>query len=207
MAEPFHQTLSGGAADGTVCEDGCMTLPSAWVMRFLPLVRSGGRVLDVACGECRHTALLLLKGFQVLAVDADASHARSLLGAPGLAVEQRDLEGDPWPYDGQGFDAVIVTNYLHREHFPHYWASLAPGGVFIMETFTKANAAIWGRPRSPAHYLLPGELLQLMPAGARLAAYEEGLTTERHAVARIVWMKPEASGEPRFRCGVPLGAR
>ena len=30
---------------------------SAWVKRFVPLIKAGGRVLDLACGSGRHAAL------------------------------------------------------------------------------------------------------------------------------------------------------
>ncbi|MDO5532052.1 bifunctional 2-polyprenyl-6-hydroxyphenol methylase/3-demethylubiquinol 3-O-methyltransferase UbiG [Sutterella sp.] len=168
----------------------CMQLPSAWLMRWLEAVRPGSRVLDVACGEGRHTSLMLMKGYRVTAVDRDLSFVRPLAGFPGLTLEKRDLESGPWPWGEGAFDAVLVTNYLHRPHFPDYFRTLAPGGLFIMETFTEVNTRIWGRPRNPDHYLLTGELLKLTPEGARVVAYEEGLTENRLGVARIVWMKP-----------------
>ena len=83
-----------------------------------------------------------------------------------------------------------MTNYLYRAHFPHYWRSLKPGGLFLMETFTTVNTAIWGRPRSPEHVLQPGELLRLAPPEARICAYEEGLNADELGLERIVWLKP-----------------
>ena len=70
-----------------------------------------------------------------------------------------------------------------------------------METFTKATAHL-GRPRNPEHYLLERELLRLAPEAAHIVAYEEGMTTEDHAVARIVWMKP-APAEPTASRSAP----
>ena len=61
-----------------------------------------------------------------------------------------------------------------------------------METYTRANGFIWGHPRSPAHFLEEGELIRLMPSGARLVAYEEGQTPEGWCVARICFVKPGA---------------
>jgi predicted RNA methylase len=46
--------------------------PSAWVMRFCPLIAEGGRVLDLAAGSGRHSVYLAKLGFSVLAVDRDA---------------------------------------------------------------------------------------------------------------------------------------
>lgn len=170
--------------------ENCMRYPSAWVMRFADELPPRARVLDLACGEGRHTGLFLMKGFRVTAVDIDLSYVEPLAGTPELTLECRDLENEPWPYGKDMFDAIVVTNYLHRPHFPHYAESLAPGGLFIMETFTETNTRIWGRPRNPEHYLLPGELLKLAPKDARIVAYEEGLTTLDYGVERIVWMKP-----------------
>ena len=95
-----------------------------------------------------------------------------------------------WPYAEEAFDAIIVTNYLYRAHFSHYWRSLKSGGLFLMETFTTVNTAIWGRPRSPEHVLQPGELLRLAPQEARICAYEEGLNADELGLERIVWLKP-----------------
>jgi len=48
-----------------------VSAPSEWVVRCAPLIRSGGRVLDVACGTGRHTRFLIQAGFQVEAVDRE----------------------------------------------------------------------------------------------------------------------------------------
>ncbi len=177
--------------------------PSAWVMRFLPLVRRRGSVLDVAAGEGRHTALMLMRGLRVTAVDIDVSALEGLVGTPGFTLECRDLEAEPWPYAPASFDALVVVNYLHRAHLPRYWEALAPGGILIFEAFLQTNARIWGRPRSPDHALRDGELLGLIPPGARLIAYEEGATDTELLVARMACAKP--SGADPY--GYALGAR
>src|SRR5207248_1207608 len=112
---------------------------SAWVRRFLPLIRRGGRVLDLAAGSGRHTRLLLDGGFAVCAVDRDIS-ALSPLAGTDCEVRQIDFEtGAPWPL-GDGYDAIVVTNYLFRPLLPAMAQALAPGGVLIYETFALGNA-------------------------------------------------------------------
>ena len=64
---------------------------SAWVLRFLPLIRPGGRVLDLAAGGGRHTRLLLECGFRVHAVDRDVAALLPLAG-PRCTVGTIDLE-------------------------------------------------------------------------------------------------------------------
>src|SRR6266851_5065289 len=94
--------------------------PSAWVKRFAPLIRPGGRLLDLAAGAGRHTRLLLDMGLRVTAVDRDIAELRPLAGAT-CEIRAIDLEaGAPEsalaPLGGD-YDGIIVTNYLHRPLF------------------------------------------------------------------------------------------
>ena len=144
--------------------------PSAWVMRWMPLIRPGGAVLDVACGSGRHARELARLGFEVSAVDRDTS----LFPDPpaGVALLQADLEGGPWPYPGARFDGIVVTNYLHRPLLPVLVGSLEPGGVLLYETFAQANER-FGKPSNPAFLLAPGELLGAVAPRLRVLAYED----------------------------------
>src|SRR6266851_1206659 len=73
---------------------------SAWVRRFAPLIRPGGRVLDLAAGAGRHTRLLLDMGFAVTAVDRDIEGLRPLAGDK-CEIRAIDLEtGAGWPLGG-----------------------------------------------------------------------------------------------------------
>src|SRR5712691_4564475 len=111
---------------------------SVWVRRFLPLIRRGGRVLDLAAGNGRHTRLLLNMGFAVTAVDRDVAALQPLAG-DACEVRAIDLEtGVGWPLGG-GYDGIVVINYLHRPLFAPIAAALAPGGVLIYQTFAAGN--------------------------------------------------------------------
>jgi hypothetical protein len=82
--------------------------PSAWISRFLPLIRRGGKALDLAAGGGRHTRPLLDMGLRVTAVDRNVEALRALAG-PHCAVHEIDLEaGEPQnvlgPLGG-GYDA------------------------------------------------------------------------------------------------------
>lgn len=149
-----------------------LELPSPWVCRFAPLIRAGGRVLDVAGGGGRHARYLDARGYCVETVDRDAEALRGLDGVPGVTVREADLEHGPWPYAGQSFDAIVVTNYLHRPLFPHLLAALADGGVLIYETFAAGNER-YGRPSNPDFLLKPGELLEFARGRLRVVAYED----------------------------------
>jgi len=149
-----------------------LELPSPWVCRFAPLVRGGGLVLDVACGAGRHARYLAGLGYRVEAVDRDTGALRELADVAGVTTRNADLEHGPWPYSGQQFDAIVVTNYLHRPLFSHLLAALADGGVLIYETFAAGNER-YGRPGNPDFLLKPGELLELTRGRLRVVAYED----------------------------------
>jgi SAM-dependent methyltransferase len=150
----------------------------------VPLIRRGGRVLDLAAGSGRHTRLLLESGFAVCAVDRDISALSPLAGA-GCEVRQIDLEtGAPWPLGGR-YDAIVVTNYLHRPLLPAIAQALAPGGVLIYETFARGNER-FGRPHNPDFLLRPGELLRAF-AMLTVVAFEQGeISVPRPAVIQRI---------------------
>jgi SAM-dependent methyltransferase len=138
-------------------------------MRWASLIRTGGTVLDLAAGHGRHSRALAARGLHVLAVDVDVSG----LNDTGVEVVAVDLETGPWPLAGRTFDGIVITNYLHRPHFPHLIAALNDGGVLIFETFAEGNEKL-GRPRNPDFLLAPGELLKAFGDALQVVAYEHG---------------------------------
>ena len=161
---------------------------SEWVLRWAPLV-GRGPVLDLACGNGRHSRYFLEKGFEVHAVDRDP---RSIEGARFL---QADLEnGSPWPFAGDRFGAIVVSNYLHRPLFPVIIESLAAGGVLIYETFMAGNEK-FGRPRNPDFLLRPGELLRAFSA-LTVVAFEQGVVQRPKpaALQRLCAVRGQSEG-------------
>lgn len=147
------------------------TAPSDWVNRFLPLIKPGGLVLDLAAGSGRHVRLLRDCGFAVSAVDRDTTALLAFAG-PCCEVRRIDLETDDRRQLGDDYDGIIVTNYLHRPLLPAIARALAPGGVLIYETFARGNER-FGRPRNPDFLLRPGELLEAFTT-LTVVAFEQG---------------------------------
>src|SRR2546423_3876427 len=103
-------------------------LPSEWVRRWADLITLGP-VLDVASGGGRHAVLFAERGLDVVAVDREAQ------SIAGVRCVQADLEGGgAWPFAGQRFAAIVVTNYLHRPLLPTLEGALDEAGVLIYET-------------------------------------------------------------------------
>jgi SAM-dependent methyltransferase len=167
--------------------------PSPWVTRWAILMRPGGEVLDLACGAGRHSRHLAKLGFEVTAVDRNPAFFAD--PPPGVTIAGADLEGGPWPFAGRRFDAIVVTNYLHRPLLPVLVESLAPGGVLVYETFARGNER-FGKPSNPAFLLAPGELLEAVRGRLRVIAYEDLIVDSPRAAAvqRLCARREDAAG-------------
>jgi SAM-dependent methyltransferase len=144
-----------------------MSDPASWLVQHAELLPRAGRALDVACGRGRHALWLAERGLTTLAVDRSADAIREVNEAARarrlpLRAEVRDLESGVDPFrDDTTFDVIVVVHYLHRPLFPGLRDALAPGGLLVYETFTRAQAAR-GKPTNPDFLLKPGELIELM---------------------------------------------
>jgi predicted TPR repeat methyltransferase len=127
-------------------------------------------VLDVAAGTGRHVRFLQSMGHRVTALDRDAA-ALAQCGADQLITA--DLEHGSRVLVGARFDALVVTNYLHRPLFGALESWLADDGVLIYETFAIGQEA-FGRPANPDFLLAPGELFHAFPQ-LQVTAYEHGI--------------------------------
>ncbi|MFO7190155.1 MAG: methyltransferase domain-containing protein [Pseudomonadota bacterium] len=162
--------------------------PSDWVVRWAPLVRPGGTVLDLACGYGRHARLFAACGHPVVAADRDAAALATLAGEANIETRVVDLEaqGAPWPFGAARFAGIVVTNYLHRPLFPPLLDALEEGGVLIYETFMAGNER-YGKPSNPAFLLRPHELLEQVHGRLAVVAFEQGeVASPRPAVVQRI---------------------
>jgi SAM-dependent methyltransferase len=183
--------IESTSTPGRANAHGSIAEPSPWVVRFAALVPPASRVLDVACGLGRHARLFAGQGCRVDAVDVDASCAGAFDEEPLVTFRRADLENSPWPYRGQQFDAIVVTNYLHRALFATLADALAPGGVLIYETFAVGNER-YGKPSNPAFLLRPRELFDVFGVSLHILAFEEGVT----GLPRVARMQRLAAVRP-----------
>ena len=165
-------------------------IPSGWIRRWADQIPAGRPVLDLACGNGRHAVLFASLGHPVCAVDRDLAPSGPVRQAPGIAWCQADLEAAPWPYPGQKFGGIVVSRYLQRPLFDVLIDSLEPGGMLIYETFSLGQIR-YGRPRNPAHLLLPGELLETVHGRLRVIAFEDvDEADQRRCMQRICARRP-----------------
>ena len=138
-------------------------------------------MLDIACGNGRHTRLFTARGCKVTAIDRDLACGASLQNDANVHFIAADLEAETTDHRSliadHRFDVIVVTNYLHRPLFAALKNALAPEGLLIYETFALGNAA-FGRPSNPDFLLRPRELLDTFGADLRVLAFEDGFTTK-----------------------------
>ncbi|MDM0053706.1 bifunctional 2-polyprenyl-6-hydroxyphenol methylase/3-demethylubiquinol 3-O-methyltransferase UbiG [Variovorax sp. J22R115] len=164
--------------------------PSPWIVRWSHLLAPGASVLDVACGSGRHMRWFAERGHPTTGVDRSPEAVAS--AAPFGQTVLADIESGPWPFAGQGFGGVIVTNYLWRPRMADIVAAVAAGGVLLYETFAAGNETV-GKPSRPDFLLQPGELLAAC-AGLRVVAYEDGfLAAPDRFVQRVAAVRPPDS--------------
>ena len=157
----------------------------------------GRAVLDLACGRGRNALAAAASGLRVIALDRDAA-ALSELGARArearLSVSRvrADAEaGHALPFADGALAAVLVFRFLFRPLSAEIARVLAPGGLLVYETFTRAQRAFARGPKRDAFLLATGELGALFPELETLRS-EEGVFDEPEptALARLVARKP-----------------
>lgn len=163
--------------------------PSPWIVRHAGLARAKGRVLDVACGGGRNGRFFLQRSHPTVFLDIDGAKVRDLKGTNGVEIMETDLETktpNAWPFDSASFAVVVATNYLWRPLMPALIDSIAPGGVFLYETFAVGNEA-FGRPKNPDFLLKAGELLEMVRGKLRVVAFgQETRRTPNPAVVQHI---------------------
>lgn len=181
------------SSDLPALHGGAGSAPSPWVLRFGCGLAPGARVLDLACGGGRHARWFAARGCNVLGVDRDPACGEALAGS-GVEFLCADLESGPWPLAGREFDAVVVTNYLHRPLLGPIAQALAPGGLLIYETFALGQER-FGKPSNPDFLLAPGELLAAFGGALRVWAFEDGELARPARVQRIAARRPWPGGD------------
>jgi len=151
--------------------------PSSWIVKFAPLIKSQGLVLDLACGSGRHAKWLAQQGYQVDALDRDPIATSSMQGIDGIRIQLTDLETTEPPSFEHSYDGIIVSRYLHRPLLTSLATILKPGGILIYETFMRGNER-YGKPSNPDFLLMPDELLNTYSPLLNVISFEQGEVME-----------------------------
>ena len=148
------------------------TKPSKWLKYCLNnLVKQKKTALDLACGRGRNSLLLASYGFNVTSVDINSEYLKCFSSNKVKKIEKDIEKTDNWPLSDNGFDIIVVTNFLNRSIFPLIINSINPCGFLIYETFSIGQEQI-GKP-SNRNYLLQEKELTYLCNGLSLIKYEK----------------------------------
>lgn len=141
FAEAYRQGEHGWPVEG----------PSAPLVRFLQRYQKthpSGTVLDLGCGEGRHTFLFAEKGYRAFGVDYQrqaVDRARSIGRQRGWATDGRFLLADLFhlPFQKGSVDILVDYGCLHhvkKSDFPRYLNAvvplIVPGGHYLLSCFS-----------------------------------------------------------------------
>jgi SAM-dependent methyltransferase len=160
----------------------------AFVVRAYGPFAPPGRVLDLAGGLGRNAFYFLERGQPVVLVEKSREALKRLRGVEGLRLLELDLESrEALSRLPQGpFAAIVKSYYVNRPLLQALPPLLAPGGLLLVEGFSRREALRRGRPESP-FYWEPEELLT-PPPGLALRAFGEGWMEGYRAYA--VYLRP-----------------
>lgn len=155
--------------------------PAEWLVEHRALLEalpSGGRALDLACGDGRNARYLAELGFAVDAIDiSDVMIGRLGDAAVALRLDVRprvaDLEREPVLPRGE-YSVVMNFNYLQRNLFGPLAEALRPGGLLFFETFARPHIDELGHDLPAKFVLADNELLVAFP-GLHVHDYFEGV--------------------------------
>ena len=148
------------------------TKPSKWLKYCLNnFVKHKKTALDLACGKGRNSLLLANYGFNVSSIDINKEYLKCFSNNRIKKIEKDVEKIANWPLSKNGFDIIVVTNFLNRSIFPLIISSINPCVFLIYETFSIGQEKI-GKP-SNKNYLLQENELTFLCASLSLIKYEK----------------------------------
>ena len=138
-------------------------------------------VLSLAEGEGRNAVFLASRGLDVLGVDASdvgLAKAQKLAASKGLAIRTEVADLASYEPQENYFGSVIsisahLPSHLRNRLYPLVERSLKPGGIILLESYTKAQLSRnTGGPKDPDLLLDLAELVKLFPNCEPIIAQE-----------------------------------
>jgi len=138
-------------------------------------------VLSLAEGEGRNAVFLASRGLDVLGVDASdvgLAKAQKLAASKGLAIRTEVADLASYEPQENYFGSVIsisahLPSNTRNRLYPLVERSLKPGGIILLESYTKAQLSRnTGGPKDPDLLLDLAELVKLFPNCEPIIAQE-----------------------------------
>mgnify|MGYP001812071856 CR=1 FL=1 len=153
------------------------TEPAAFLKQAVTWMRCRGKALDLAMGAGGNAVFLAERGFEVTGIDISevgVNHSRRHAQVRGVQIESLVADLASLSLGDSCWDLIVNFYFLDRSLFPKFITALAPGGHFVLETFSTDHPPLGGGfgPKNPAYLLEPNELLSAF-AELRVLHYED----------------------------------
>lgn len=134
-----------------------------WLARYAPLLRRGGRTLDLGCGSGVSIGALLAQDQQVTACDFSQNAIQSVKARfPGIAAACFDMT-TPFPFESAQFSAVVADLSLHyfpwadtQRIFSEIFRVLTPGGCLLARVHAVGQVNPEGLVQLEENYYISG---------------------------------------------------
>lgn len=163
--------------------------PIAFLKDTLSLLPKG-KALDIAMGEGRNGVYLATQGFDVTGLDISArglEKAQALARAHGVRIETKVVDLETYRLPVARYDVIICSYYLQRDLFPQMAQALKPGGMAVVETFTRDHLKY--SPGFPRRFLLGRNELLVHFKDLTILRYQ-AVDTGQAVYASILVKKP-----------------
>jgi SAM-dependent methyltransferase len=165
------------------------------VKRFASSIPRRRPVIDIAMGQGRDVLFLARAGLRVYGLERSGEAidlARKAARTGGVEIHAVLGDALVLPFRAGTAGAVLVFYFLERRILAELVRLLAPGGIFLYETFLRRQNRIGtSGPRNPDYLLGDGELYEYL-RDLEVLFYEEGIFEargKRRALARYAGRK------------------
>lgn len=158
-AETKQQKWNNRYRDKQLIPEACYVL-----QQHAALLPEQGDALDLACGMGGNAVFLARQGLNTVAWDFAANAIENL--NQYARQHQLPLRGEvrdvcAHPPETQGFDVIVVSQFLERDLCPALVAALKPGGLLYYQTFARDRFDPAIGPQNPEFLLAENELPSL----------------------------------------------
>ncbi len=146
-------------------------------------VKSGSRVLDVACGPGPIAAAAAVRGATVTGIDFSPNMiAEARRRHPSLHFQEGDAEA--LPFEDESFDAVVINFGVH--HFPFPLQALSEGHR-VLKPSSRIAFTTWASPKEHViHRILVDALRRAGDTGANLPVPPTGGVNEAATCIKLL---------------------
>jgi 2-polyprenyl-3-methyl-5-hydroxy-6-metoxy-1,4-benzoquinol methylase len=165
--------------------------PAAFLSKNYHFIPFGSKVLDIGMGEGQNAVFLAQKGYRVTGIDISTvaiRKAQFLAKEYGVNIKAITGSVNQYKFKKASFDAILIFHFVDKKVIEMAKEWLKPGGILIMEAYTKEQKDKLDDNKMSNSFVRPGELLSIFN-NERILKFEEPVHKAKSTSSIIVKMK------------------